>query len=174
MITTKIKVPPLMAVILAGLLLGASTASDAQSKRVFGRSEAVRLEPEGIVIVALLDTGASTTSLDARAIRLVDRDGKSWVEFEYHEGGRVTPMARPLVRVSRLRASPLSDTVSRPVVLLQLCMGDIQREVQVNLVDRSKMRSRMLIGRNFLIPGQVIVDAAIKMTSQPSCTGSSG
>lgn len=163
-----------MAVLALAPLLGLGSVACAQSKPVLGVTEAVRLEPEGILIVARLDTGASTTSLDARAIRMVDRDGKSWVEFEYHEGGRVTPMARPLVRVSRLRASPLSDTVSRPVVLLQLCMGDIQREVQVNLVDRSKMRSRMLIGRNFLIPGQVIVDAAIKMTSQPSCTGSSG
>ncbi len=159
-----------MAVIAVAPLLGLGSVASAQSKRVLGMTEAVRLEPEGILIVARLDTGARTTSLDARAIRMVDRDGKSWVEFEYHDGGHVTPMARPLVRMSRLRPAP-GVTENRPVVMMQLCMGGIRREVQVNLVDRSKLRARMLIGRNFLIGAQIIVDSAITMTSPPICEG---
>ena len=154
---------------LAAVLLGAGASVCAQDKRVVGVSEAVRVEPEGLLIVALLDTGASRSSLDARGIRMVDRSGKAWVEFEYHDGEQVTPMARPLVRMAHVRSAPgVKET--RPVVMLHLCIGGVRQEVLVNLTDRSGMRSRMLIGRNFLIAAKFIVDPALKMTSAPTCS----
>jgi hypothetical protein len=155
--------------VLAAALLGAGATTYAQSKRILGVTEAVRLEPEGILIVALLDTGASRSSLDARAIRLVDRNGKAWVEFTYHDGEHVAPMARPLVRMAHVRSAP-GVRETRPVVMMQLCMGGIRREAQVNLTDRSGMRPRMLIGRNFLIDAGFIVDPALNMTSTPICS----
>jgi hypothetical protein len=112
--------------VLAAALLGTGATAYAQSKRILGVTEAVRLEPEGILIVALLDTGASSSSLDARAIRLVDRNGKAWVEFANHDGEHVTPIARPLVRMAHVRSAPgISET--RPVVMMQLCVGGIRR-----------------------------------------------
>ena len=156
--------------ILAAALLGVGSMAYAQSKRILGVTEPVRLEPEGILIVALLDTGASRSSLDARDIRIVDRKGKSWVEFEYHDGEHVTPLARPLVRVAHVRSAP-GGAEARPVVMMQLCLGGMRRQVQVNLVDRRKMRARMLIGRNFLVGAQIIVDPALEMTSTPICAG---
>ena len=156
--------------IVVALLFATGTSADVDGKRVLGGMEAVRIEPEGILVVALLDTGASTTSLDARAIRVVERDGKPWVEFEYHEDERVTMMARPLVRMSRLRTAP-GVTEQRPVVMMRICIGNSSHEVQVNLVDRSKLRSHMLIGRNMLIRGQFVVDPALKLTTPPFCDG---
>ena len=95
--------------------------------------------------------GASMSSLDARNIRIVERDGKNWVQFDYHDdSAQVTRFERPLTRNALV--SPAPNVVERrPVVMMQICLGGIRREIQVNLVDRHKLSSRMLIGRNFLI-----------------------
>lgn len=151
------------------MVLMACLPAIAQDKRVLGATETVRIEPEGLLVVARLDTGASTTSLDARSIRTIERDGRQWVQFEYHDGGdRVIPMERPLVRMSTVRPAP-SITERRPVVLMAICVDGLRREVQVNLVDRSKSRTRMLIGRNFLIGAHIVVDAALELTAPPVC-----
>ena len=115
--------------------------------------------------------GASMSSLDARNIRIVERDGKNWVQFDYHDdSAQVTRFERPLTRNALVRPAP-NVVERRPVVMMQICLGGIRREIQVNLVDRHKLSSRMLIGRNFLIGARVIVDSAIELTSPPVCKG---
>jgi len=158
--------------VAAALLLAAANwPARAQIKRVLGVTEMVRLEPEGVLVIAKLDTGASMTSLDARAIRIVERNTVSWVRFDYHDGsGRVVQFERPLVRIAVVRPAP--DTVERrPVVMMNICLGGVRREVQVNLVDRSSLNTRMLIGRNFLTIGQITVDSALELTAKPACDG---
>lgn len=158
-----------LSVLIACAPAGAQNGS--QNKRVLGVTETARIEPEGLLVVARLDTGASTTSLDARSIRIIERDGRQWVLFDYHGvENRIIPIERPLVRVSLVRPAP-SITERRPVVMMTICMGGIRRDVQVNLVDRSKSRTRLLIGRNFLIGAQIIVDSALEMTAPPVCEG---
>lgn len=161
-----------LAGVAAALLLSVAVLpASAQVKRVLGVTETVRLEPEGVLINARLDTGAGMSSLDARAIRIVERDGARWVLFEYHDGsGHVDVFERPLVRIAAVRPAP--DSIHRrPVVMMKICMAGIRREVQVNLVDRGSLGSRMLIGRNFLASGGVIVDSALELTSTPVCNG---
>ena len=115
--------------------------------------------------------GASMSSLDARNIRIVERDGKNWVQFDYHDdSAQVTRFERPLTRNALVRPAP-NVVERRPVVMMQICLGGMRREIQVNLVDRHKLSSRMLIGRNFLIGARVIVDSAIELTSPPVCKG---
>lgn len=145
-------------------------AASAQQKPVLGLTELVRLEPEGILVSALLDTGASLTSLDARAIRIVERDGKPWVQFEFHSGNEeVKHLERPLLRTAKLRAAP-GSVEQRPVVMMTVCLAGLRRDIQVNLVDRSKLRNPMLIGRNFLVGAKVVVDPSLKQTAPPICS----
>ena len=141
------------AVMVVGLLLGnAILPAAAQDKKVLGVTETVRLKPEGVLVDAKLDTGgASMSSLDARNIRIVERDGKNWVQLDYHDdSAQVTRFERPLTRNALVRPAP-NVVERRPVVMMQICLGGTRREIQVNLVDRHKLSSRMLIGRNFLI-----------------------
>jgi len=169
---SKDRNPLMWAGVAAALLLAsANWPARAQSKRVLGVTEMVRLEPEGVLVIAKLDTGASMTSLDARAIRIVERNTVSWVRFDYHDGsGRIVQFERPLVRIAVVRPAP--DTVERrPVVMMNICLGGVRREVQVNLVDRSSLNTRMLIGRNFLTIGQITVDSALALTAKPACDG---
>ena len=44
--------------------------------------EHVYISPPGILLTARIDTGATTSSIDARNIEPFERDGKRWVRFE--------------------------------------------------------------------------------------------
>lgn len=158
-------------VAVALLLVTAISPARAEDKRVLGLIETVRIDPEGVLLDAKLDTGARTTSLDAQGISIVERDGKRWVSFEFHDGRKqVVRFERPLLRFSDLRTAP-DVTEHRPVISMTICMDGISRETDVNLVDRGKLRYRMLIGRNFLIGAGVLVDSALKRTAAPACAG---
>jgi len=52
------------------------------SKMVVGALEEIWLSDLEIALTARIDTGAQTSSLDARNIELFERDGKRWVRFE--------------------------------------------------------------------------------------------
>ncbi|MFW5936983.1 MAG: RimK/LysX family protein, partial [Desulfosalsimonas sp.] len=56
-----------------------STGTD---KLLVGRIEKVRLTPPGRTFHARIDTGATTSSLDARDIETFERDGDDWVRFK--------------------------------------------------------------------------------------------
>ena len=58
----------------------------------------------------------------------------------------------------------------RSAILLGICLGNVYKEVEVNLADRSDFNYQMLIGRSFL-HGNVIVDPSIKFTTKPICRG---
>ncbi|HZE21601.1 MAG TPA: RimK/LysX family protein, partial [Desulfobaccales bacterium] len=57
----------------------------------------------------------------------------------------------------------------RPVIKIGVCLGRIYKETEVNLVDRTGFKYRMLIGRKFM-EGAVIIDPAVKYTIEPSCS----
>ena len=47
-----------------------------------GVVEPVEIVDVGCVYAARIDTGATTTSIDARAITAFERDGEAWVRFD--------------------------------------------------------------------------------------------
>jgi hypothetical protein len=154
---------------LAVSLLGSGSALKADSV-VMGWIERVRIHPEDLLMEAKLDTGAKTTSVDAAEIVEFTRDGKKWVRFNVSDRkGRTVTFERPIVRIARIRRSEMKTT-SRPVVMLPLCIGNVLREVQVNLAKRSHLSYPMLIGRTSL-KGTVIVDPSRKLTKDPMCQG---
>lgn len=104
---------------------------------------------------AKLDTGALTSALHVENISEWE-DG--WITFDVpFEGqhGRVHVEAR-LARRAQVRST--SGTVSwRLFVETQLCLGPIDRRIEVGLVDRGGMNYRMLLGRAALA-GSCTVD----------------
>jgi hypothetical protein len=143
-------------------------AAGAQAKQTLGVTEVARIQPEGVLVTAKLDTGADTTSLHARAIRHFERDGSAWVAFDIADGGDSPHhLERELVRHSVIRKGQ-GARQRRPVVNMRICVGTVEREVQVNLVDRGDFNYRMLIGRNFM-QGHIVVDPGLERTAAPSC-----
>ena len=57
------------------------------SKIIIGETEMVRITPPQVTLKARIDTGATTTSIDARNITAFERDSKKWVKFSVIKGG---------------------------------------------------------------------------------------
>jgi hypothetical protein len=145
----------------------ASAAGD--SRTVVGLVEEVKITPGGLTLEAKLDTGADHSSLHAVNISRFRRGSERWVRFDVvnAEGDRVT-LERELARVSRIK-SPDDRPQKRPTVMLGVCLGNVYKEIEVNLVDRSRFRNKMLIGRSFM-KDKLLVDPSKKNTVKPTCS----
>ena len=49
---------------------------------IFGLIEKVILQPDNLLMNAKMDTGALTSSLDARNIKKFSKNGRDWVRFD--------------------------------------------------------------------------------------------
>ncbi|UTN77268.1 ATP-dependent zinc protease [Pseudomonas aeruginosa] len=109
------------------LSLSFSSASCHAATEHWGWIEQSWLMPERMQAKAKLDTGALTSSLDARNIHRYRKDGERWVRFDV-----VLPTAdskapvsvtfeRKVLRLIKVRGAGGSD--SRPVVAMDICLG---------------------------------------------------
>ncbi|MGM0913156.1 MAG: ATP-dependent zinc protease [Pseudomonadota bacterium] len=168
MTLTRIGLP-----LLAALLLStASSASADGEEKVFGWVEKAIVQPWGVEVKAKLDSGALTSSLDAREIERFKRDGERWVRFrlklEDEESGEVFSerLELPLYRSLRLRGAGGTDR--RPVVLMKVCLGDTVYEEQFSLRDRGDMNYPLLLGRRTI--GHLgLLDVRDTFLSEPTC-----
>jgi hypothetical protein len=162
------KYPYPVLVSLLGLLVLALPVAAAQ-KKVVGWIEKVRIYPGNFLVHAKLDSGAEYSSLDAANFTEFTRDGKRWVRFdleEKREGKRLT-IERPLLRWAPIKRHNQKPQ-RRPVITLGVCLGNIYKETEVNLINRKNYQYRMLIGRKFM-EGEVIIDPSAKYTVEPHC-----
>jgi hypothetical protein len=157
--------------LLAGLFgaLVLALPAEAGSKKVVGWVEKVRIYPGNFLVHAKLDSGAEYCSLDAANLTEFTRDGKQWVRFDLEEKrqGKKLTIERPLLRwvpIKRHNQGPQR----RPVIRLGVCLGNIYKETEVNLINRKNYQYRMLIGRKFM-EGDVIIDPSAKYTVEPHC-----
>ena len=140
----------------------------AQEKEVVGYMEKVRIHPEGIAIHAKLDTGADISSINADDISEFEKNKKKWVRFTVRNRfGEQVKLERPIKRYALIKQHGLKAQ-KRAVIRLGICMAGSYMEEEVNLVNRSKFTTQMLVGRSFLA-GTVIVDPSLTYTADPSC-----
>lgn len=158
----------LIGFVSAVLIMASGSDALAAPKTVVGRLENVLIEGTGVVLRAKIDTGARTSSLHANEIQRFRRSGREWVRFTFEDDyGRPVTLERKLFRIAKLKEKGRGEPI-RPVVLLRICLGDISRLEQVNLVDRSAFNYRLLIGRRFLF-GNAVVDVARQYLTEPRC-----
>ncbi len=134
----------------------------AAAKETVGAVEEIVVLPWNIKLIARIDTGAATSSLDARDIRVKDET----VEFKLFEPGGAQAVKLPILRWRTVRTSEGRER--RPVVRLQLCIGTQLVSTALNLNDRSKMEYSLLIGRNALA-GRFVVDVSHRKMLPPNC-----
>ena len=141
--------------ILAASLGAACAASAPAPQPVLGATESIRVVEAGLDFRAVIDTGAwrsSIHALDLRiedpAPRMEDNLGK-WVAFRVaNERGEVRRVRAVISDLVPVRTS--HGTEWRYVVPLRLRWGEHEREVQVNLRDRSPMSFKLLVGRDWI------------------------
>ncbi|WP_339487382.1 retropepsin-like aspartic peptidase RloA3 [Pseudomonas sp. EL_65y_Pfl2_R95] len=143
-----------------------------QSDKVFGWVEEGSIQPEGISVKIKLDTGAKTSSMDAKDLERFSKDGDKWVRFnvelEDTDTGKMKSMKveRKIVRNIKVRGAGGAE--SRPVVMMSMCIGDQVYKEQFSLKNRSKMNYPVLIGRS-TIKDLGLVDVSKTFTSEPNC-----
>ena len=143
------------------------SATRYDGKLMIGEAEWIHLPRQNMRLKGRIDTGATTTSIDARGIRIQERDGRKWVLFDLvdRENGEKVHMDKPVVRIAEIKRHG-AEHQERPVVKLHLKIGDAEKYVEVSLTDRSKYDFPVLIGRNFL-RGAAVVDVSRAYVTEP-------
>ena len=138
--------------------------SKLHNKLILGQEENVLIEPPGIVLRARIDTGAETSSIDARDIEVFERDGKGWVRFTLLDKKTNAPhtIETKVSRRVKIIQSSLDDGYDRRVVVkLKLKIGDFSDFSEFTLTNRDHMEFSILIGRNVL-KDVALVDVSAK------------
>jgi hypothetical protein len=138
--------------------------------RAAGWVENVSIFPGNLKIKAKLDTGARNSSLNAKHIEEFERDGAKWVRFELKNWkGRTLSFETRVIRMATIKQHE-TQSATRPVIRLGICLGNVYKEVEVNLQDRSKFNYQLLIGRSYL-RNSILVDSSATFTVEPNCQG---
>ncbi|WXL27853.1 ATP-dependent zinc protease [Ectopseudomonas mendocina] len=160
-------------------LLLAPSLSWANDKNIYGLNEYVNLVDFDLRLAAKLDTGAKTASLSARDITRFKRNGETWVRFNLAvDSTHTSSIERPLARISKIKRragdyDPDEDKTytARPVIELDVCMGNNLQTIEVNLTDRSAFEYPLLIGSEALKRFSALVDPSITYASgKPACS----
>lgn len=125
---------------------------------IVGGVESVKIDPPGIVYDARIDSGANTSSLDARNLEIFERDGKRWVRFTLRESGNAEPVTleKPVKSFVLVSQTNNEEPDRRPVIRLRMNLGPTSDIIEFSLTDRSRMTYPVLLGREYLIDRAVI------------------
>ncbi len=117
-------------------------------------------------IRAKIDTGARSCALDVHHLECLEGD---LVHFEIalsrKDRTRVRRVEEMISRRSVVKSS-LGDTHERIFVKTPLILAGVRQIVEVGLISREEMRSRMLIGRNALLD-RYLVDPSVRFLWPP-------
>jgi hypothetical protein len=138
------------------------TPAETNEKIKIGTVENVVLLPWGVTMPARIDTGAATSSLDARGLTI---KGET-VEFNLPQqyGGRRIRL--PILKWKTVKSAGTKG--KRPVVVIELCIGSKRIRTHVNLNDRSNVKYPLIIGRNTLTR-DFVVECSTSYCAQPTC-----
>jgi len=147
-------------VLIPALLFAADAAADSP-KQIIGATEIIEIEPSKLRIKARVDTGAQTSSIHAEDIEIDaggDARGKPIAFRLVNQQGQSRRVETHVAKQIVVRTSEGSER--RYAVPLTLTLQQHSKTVLVTLNDRSEMRYRLLLGRNWL-RGDYIVDVEI-------------
>ncbi len=144
------------------ILLCVSGKVEAGEKITIGEVEEVILMPWGVRLPARIDTGAATSSLDARELKVKN----NMAEFKLPSRYGAWEIRLPVKHWQHIRSADFKE--KRPVVEITFCMGPKIVRAEVNLNDRSTVRYPLILGRNAL-KDHFIVDCERSHCLPPNC-----
>ena len=118
--------------------------------QVYGWREKVRIGDMADLMVAKLDSGATTSSLHAENQQIFEKDGKKWVKFVLtdpnQKDAKRYEMEAPLTRTVAIK-EPGGASERRNVVRLNFQIGERSIKAEFTLNNRHNMSCPVLIGR---------------------------
>ncbi|MFV0574601.1 MAG: ATP-dependent zinc protease [Vibrio sp.] len=122
-----------------------------EDRILVGQKEWVRILETDQRSIAKIDTGATTSSINAADIHDFEKDGKDMVSFKIKIKDDVSEeVTLPVKRWVKIKQSSTMKLSRRPIVDLKIKLGDRTYTTPFNLVDRDHMTTPILIGRSFL------------------------
>ncbi len=143
-------------------------------KLVVGRMEKIWFPNLDLLLAARVDTGAETSSIDARNVERFERNGKRWVRFEIAkpDSDEGIMVEREVSRVVSIVQSSQPEGERRPVIAMEIAVGSVKQTAEFTLSDRSHLHHQVMIGRNIL-QDVMIVDVSKKNVAPPATGGKS-
>ena len=125
---------------------------------VAGWIERISFPDQGLLFEAKLDTGADSSSLNGRNVKMFRKAGRSFVTFDIvDDTGKTAHVEEPVVRRVRVKRAG-GENDSRAVVRLKVCVGGKVAEADFTIADRVDLNYQVLIGRN-MMAGRILVDS---------------
>jgi hypothetical protein len=135
---------------------------DSGEKISIGEVEDVLLMPWGVRLPARIDTGAATSSLDARDLQV--KGGIA--EFKLPKKYGNLKLHLSVIGWRDIRSADFKER--RPVVEIAFCLGGKMLHTEVNLNDRSTVKYPLILGRNAL-KDHFVVDCGRSNCLTPTC-----
>ncbi len=139
------------------------------AKIIAGWVEKVRIGDQKFDIKAKLDTGARTSSINARNIKSFKKDGERWVSFtlillDSKDNEHEIQMEMPRSRRTNIK-NHNGEHDKRHVVDFEICFNGQKYTTEFTLADRREYIYDVLIGRQFLKKIAVIDPDRIFLTT---------
>ncbi len=118
---------------------------------ILGSEEWVYVPALDDTFKARVDTGATTSSMNAVDIVPFERDGKDWVQFKIDLGDNKfsKEFKVPVERWASVKQSSSEVITKRAVVVAYIQIGDYREKTEFTLAERGHMAFPMLLGRSF-------------------------
>lgn len=113
------------------------------------------------VIKAKIDTGAKTSALHADKIEVFQKDNADHVRFTVHpiqKNREITRICEAKIKDHRYVTSSNGERDKRYVIETLFKIGEHEFTADITLTSRYGMKFRMLLGRDALIAGKLLVD----------------
>lgn len=146
----------------AAFILIVAQTVNAGERITIGEVEDVILIPWGVKLPARIDTGAATSSLDARELKIHGNIAEFKLPKKY--GG--LKLRLEVLEWQNIRSADFRER--RPVVEITFCMGPKLIRSNVTLNDRSTVKYPLIVGRNVL-KENFVVDCTQTNCLPPSC-----
>lgn len=138
------------------------------TKIIYGYVEKATLVDKNMTVSAKLDTGAKSASLSAVDVHEIERDGKPFLVFKVPDKNREEEFTAEYVGKVHIKARVGEHTlpnsrpqpITRPVVRIQIKIGDKVRFINVNLTNRKRFNYPLLLGRDAIIAFDGLIDPA--------------
>ena len=119
-----------------------------------GSLETIYIDAINSVFIARVDTGATTSSINAIDMQEFERNGKKWIKFHVSDDETLVEdqkwVEAPIIRHVKIRQASSSVLERRAVIELWIKMGRIHEKAQFTLADRTLMDHPILLGREFI------------------------
>jgi hypothetical protein len=122
---------------------------------------------------AKMDTGAETSSIHAKIIELKkhkkSEEDSGYVIFTIEtDEGSSSLIKKPITRFVKIKLKT-GGFQRRPVIEMAFCIAGVLVRDEVNLADRDDFLYDVLVGRNMLVKGGLLVDATRTLSVKPNC-----